>query len=169
MKFQALICILLLSSIVIGACSSQSTYSGGSSGSGSYSGGTPVSSKKCEIVTIEYEEYEPVQYKVIGEPTIKRKTTGLDYYIQASLSIQNLEPSGGAYGVFQNQFVVNFYFTTAKRGTEKVWDTKDVNPQEIVEFVVNYDIGFTEKVIDTTYEVIPGKKLVTKYREETRC
>ena len=173
MKFKLLIGILLLISIVVSACNSNNSrgYTGGNPAgynpqpSGVYN---PPPAKKCETVFVDYQEYEPEEYKVVGEAIIKGKTTGINYYKEASLTVQNLEQPQGMYGTFQGKITVFFYFTTAKRGTEKLSVVHDILPQQTQEFIANYDVDIGEDV-DVKYEVIPGKKLVTKKREETKC
>ena len=169
MNAKCIIGILLLSSIFISACSpnnSRSNSGGGYSPAPSTAYNPPQ--KKCETVFVDYQEYEPEEYKVIGEPIIKGKTTGLNYYKEMSITIQNLEQPQGIYGTFQGKITVFFYFTTAKRGTEKLSVVHDVLPQQTQEFKTDYDVDLGENV-DVKYEVTPGKKLVTKKREETRC
>lgn len=155
MRYRLLIGILLMTSVIIYACDS-----GSSSGSQSYSGASQPA-PQCERVQVPYQTYEDLKYSIVGEPSFTPRTTGLNYYKRASLKVQNLDTETG-------QFVVDFYFTTLKRGTAKLSRNAVIEPTQTVEFIADYDINLGEEV-EGTYEIIAGQKIVTKYREETRC
>ena len=155
MNFKLFIGILLLSSIFISACNSGSN-SGGSSG-GNYA----PAQQKCERVQVPYTDYEQLKYNIVGEPIISSKTTGLNYYKRVSLKIQNSDTETG-------QFAVDFYFKTLKRGSATINRNSVIEPTQTVEFTADYDVDLGEDV-EVNYDIKPGQKTVTKYREETRC